>query len=276
MAEQDRLRLVGHAIASIVDGESAAFTRELARVLASLERSLLGVLTAPPTRGLIAPIARLLTLRKEVRQALTVAGYRRLVTRASIDVVSRLASRASTRGLAGQAATLGQVSPARLSALAKTLQLDLLGLGDDFARQVWRAAVLATYTRDPRGAIVDALAKAIERTRAQATTLFDTQVSIIGRQIEAEQTPSGPEQAYMYVGPVDRVVRPFCEDLVGKVFTRDRIEQMDNGQLPNVFLTGGGYRCRHTFLAVSDPSLIAIVNTGERAAGYDDRLRAVA
>lgn len=67
-------------------------------------------------------------------------------------------------------------------------------------------------------------------------------------------------------------MRDWCLDHLGLVMTKDRIDALDNGQLPNAFLTGGGYNCRHTFLAVSDPDLIALANTGQRAPGYETRI----
>jgi hypothetical protein len=56
------------------------------------------------------------------------------------------------------------------------------------------------------------------------------------------------------------------------VLTRGAIDSLSNGQLPNVFITGGGYNCRHSFLAVSDPALVALADTGQRADGYDGRV----
>lgn len=273
MPEQDRLQLIGRTFASVADGESATFARELGRVLLALERDLLGLVSGvrEGKRGILSKVGRLLTLRKEIRQALEASGYTRLVTRASLDAVERMAAVAQRSRLANAGAALGGVMPKRLEVLAGLMRADLLGLGDTLAHQVWRSAVMATYTDQPAQKIVATLAKTIEKSRAQAQTLFDTQVSIIGRQIVAT-APTGrsaDKQAYMYVGPVDGVVRDFCLDLVGKVFTMDRIEQMDNGQLPNVFITSGGYSCRHSFLAVSDPALEAIANTGQRAEGFD-------
>ena len=108
--------------------------------------------------------------------------------------------------------------------------------------------------------------------RAQAQTLFDTQVSIIGRQIVASAPKSRETPAYLYVGPFDGVVRDWCLDHLGMVRTQASIEALDNGQLPNPFLTGGGYNCRHSWLAVSDPDLVALADTGQRAEGWESRI----
>lgn len=270
MAEQDRLQLIGQSFATIADSESARFARELGRVLAALERDLLALVqdVRGNKRSALAKVGRLLQLRREVREALDRAGYRQLVARASIDVVDGMASVAARSRIAEAGARLGRVSPARLKTLADLLRADLFGIGEQMAHQVWRASVFAVYTNRPTSVLVGQLAEAIEKTRAQAQTLFDTQVSVIGREIVAqEETEDG--QAFLYVGPSDGVVRAWCLDHLGMVMTRDRIEALDNGQLPNPFITGGGYNCRHSWLAVSDPDLVALANTGERAPGYD-------
>jgi hypothetical protein len=274
MPEQDDLQLTGRVFASIADTESARFARELARVLAVVERDLLGLIgdIRDKKRGVVARAARLLKLRKEIRAAVTDAGYSGLVTRASIDAVSAMADAATGSRLIAAAAQLGAVSPARLHALASLMRADLLGLGDVLAQQLWRASMTSIYTATPHDKIVSALAKVFDRTRAQVQTLFDTQVSVVGRQIVADDRARDPAQAYLYVGPIDGVVREWCLDHLGKVYTRDRIEAMDNGQLPNPFLTAGGYNCRHSWLSVSEPELIALANTGERAPGFDERV----
>jgi hypothetical protein len=61
-------------------------------------------------------------------------------------------------------------------------------------------------------------------------------------------------------------VRPFCHQHLGKVFTRDEIDALDNKQLPNPFLTGGGYNCRHQFIAVSQ------LSAWRKLAGTDQRI----
>lgn len=275
MAEQDRLQLLGQTFASLADTESARFARELSRVLAALERDLVGLVAGvrEGKRGVLSKVGRLLQLRKEIREALTRAGYSTLATRTSLDVVERMTLAAQASSLVRESAALGTVSPARLKTLAALMREDLLGVGEALAHQVWRSAVFSIYTNRPVKDIVSDLANAIEKSRAQAQTLFDTQVSIVGRQVVAQE-PNTPEQAYLYVGPVDGVVRPWCLEQLGMVRSKTAIDNLDNGQLPNVFVTAGGYNCRHSWMAVSDPALLALTDTGQRAPGYAERVDA--
>ncbi len=84
------------------------------------------------------------------------------------------------------------------------------------------------------------------------STFFRTAADMSYRKIEADENF---EVRYKYAGPPasDPVIRPFCEHLMdevqdGRTWTRAEIDAMDNEQLANVFVTGGGYNCRHSFL----------------------------
>jgi uncharacterized protein with gpF-like domain len=102
-------------------------------------------------------------------------------------------------------------------------------------------------------------------SRDKLRTLYDTTVSIFGRQVEAMKSTGEAEDVFAYVGPIDERLRPFCREHVGKVYSRADIDALDNGQLPNTFLTGGGYNCRHVWQAISKFSeLRDLVGTDQR------------
>jgi hypothetical protein len=95
-----------------------------------------------------------------------------------------------------------------------------------------------------------------DTTLARATTLADTAQATFYRtaldrayQIIERDAPDIP-QIYRYSGPEDSRNRPFCHRLLiaDKGYSREQVDKMDNGQLPNVFLTAGGWNCRHQFL----------------------------
>jgi hypothetical protein len=65
-------------------------------------------------------------------------------------------------------------------------------------------------------------------------------------------------QHFLYYGLASNNTRPFCNYHLNKVYTREQIEQMNNGQLDPVLIFKGGYNCKHTWLPVDvgwDPSL---------------------
>jgi hypothetical protein len=80
------------------------------------------------------------------------------------------------------------------------------------------------------------------------TTFFRTIQDSEYQQIEATQPKGAHAIRYIYDGPKDKLNRPFCKDRVGKSYSRKQIDKMDNGQLPDVMRTCGGWRCRHQFV----------------------------
>jgi len=63
---------------------------------------------------------------------------------------------------------------------------------------------------------------------------------------------------FLYAGTVIKTTRPFCRARVGNVYTEEQIQSWQNMQWKgkkegNIWLTRGGYRCRHHFRPVVDP-----------------------
>ncbi len=250
-----------HAIARTGEHLSAIFAAELAEIWMKAERALAHAIheAAGGDPNATVSALRALTLQSKVRTILEQAGFDALIP----AIVQTTAS----------AFVALQVDPAKVvSAGAQTLDAlqaiqaaDLLAQGDIAATDLWRALVRQVLTTQPTREIVKNLADALDRSKANVQTLFDTQNAIFARQVEALATQDLPEsQAYLYLGPLDSVTRDFCIELVGTVLTRSEIDKLDNGQLPDVFLTGGGYNCRHSWLAVESRELRELTNTGTR------------
>lgn len=265
----------GQAVAQTVDRLSAAFARELGRVLRDADRALRPILRAAlrgeRTAQTIA--ARGIALRRGLRDVLRAAGYDALVEATSTAAVQAMADQVLRGRVARAGAGLVRVTPAKLRALAELGASNLLQVGDDVAAGLWRSLAQFLFTTRPVDEIIDDLADAFTDELSSVQTLFDTQVSIYGRQVEALATAGlGADQPYLYVGPVDAKTRRWCLDRAGKVYSRDVIEAMDNGQLANAFITAGGWSCRHSWLAVESDELRALMNTGARAPGFEDRV----
>lgn len=106
--------------------------------------------------------------------------------------------------------------------------------------------------------MVEQIAVGMNRSISEATTLGATAVVMFQRaaterayrKIE-QDVPKGAVR-YRYEGPRDKLTRPFCQEMLRRTarrpMTREEIEQEDNGQLPNPFITGGGYNCRHQWI----------------------------
>lgn len=111
----------------------------------------------------------------------------------------------------------------------------------------------------PFGDLVEALNAGMRVPVAEAVTLAETSQAAFWRtitdqglkQIEKD-LPKGAIR-YRFEGPRDKLTRPFCKKLLTRTkrrgLTREQIDALDNGQLPDVFHTAGGYRCRHQWVA---------------------------
>jgi hypothetical protein len=258
----------GKRIAETADRVSAAFARELARVLRDTERALQPLLRRALDGDRTASVtgARGLALRRELRDTLNRAGFDRLVSVATTQAVEDMAVAVLSTRIGQGAVQLLQPDPRKLQALIEIGRVNLLQVGDDTAAALWRSAASWIFSARPTADILDDLFDALDDDVGALHTLFDTQVSMFGRQVEAIATSGLPsDQPFLYVGPSDHRNRPFCREHVGQVMTKDKIEALDNGQLDNPFITGGGYNCRHTWMAVESQELREIVNTGQRA-----------
>mgnify|MGYP003328644646 CR=1 FL=1 len=109
------------------------------------------------------------------------------------------------------------------------------------------------------GDLVDAISVGMRAPVAEAVTLAETGQAAFWRTItdrgfqQIEKNLPKGSLRYRFEGPRDKLTRPFCKRLLARTkskgLTRAQIDALDNGQLPNVFLTAGGYRCRHQWVA---------------------------
>lgn len=110
----------------------------------------------------------------------------------------------------------------------------------------------------PFADVAEEISQTFSRSIAEAVTLAETSTTMFFRtvtergfqKIEAD-LPEGAVR-YRYEGPRDKLTRPFCKRMLsntrGKPLTRGQIEALDNGQIPNPFISGGGYNCRHQWI----------------------------
>lgn len=101
------------------------------------------------------------------------------------------------------------------------------------------------------------MADSFHKSIGEAEGLAATSLSAYWRTIASHGFSSiedslkpGQSLYYRYVGPKDKLNRPFCADHWNKTYTRDEIDSMDNTQTPvgSVMQLCGGFRCRHAFI----------------------------
>ncbi len=91
------------------------------------------------------------------------------------------------------------------------------------------------------------------KTAAEGATILRTGLMGFNRAVSMAKAKEdfGPNPLFLYIGPDDKVTRPFCHARVDKVFDQKTIDSWDNGtDLPaNIYC--GGYNCRHHLRPVS-------------------------
>lgn len=276
----ERLLSAADRTARLADKLGQQFAEELAAVLRSVERRLRPLLTETATGSRTALIraAQANRTRKALEQILTDAGYDDLAASAYGERLDQIVdSVLRTRRLAQQAAKLTDAFDQRVSALKLLHETDLLDEGQALSRELWQAVTRGTFGAQSVDKILDDLSQIIDATAPQIRTLYDTSVSILGRQVEALQAGNDPDTVFAYMGPADAKTREFCLEHVGKVYTRAEIDELDNGQIDNVFLTAGGYNCRHVWTEVSQFSALQpYVSTGQRIPEVQAQLKEAA
>jgi hypothetical protein len=81
-------------------------------------------------------------------------------------------------------------------------------------------------------------------------TWVDTAISGYYRKSKTNLLIDNGINKFKYVGPRDKVTRPFCDAHIGQIKTKEQWSQLSNEQGLPVFEYGGGYRCRHDFVGV--------------------------
>jgi hypothetical protein len=277
------LQLAAERTAALQDAAVADYEANLRRVWGLVGRQLRALLRKWDTEDgrlvtTAANLGRVIALRDTLRAAMEGAGYDDIALAAVDDPLDALAQQVlrSSR-IANQAARLSPVSIEAIAAWKELRLADLLDLAEDTARAVQQAALDGVLGIRPVDRLLDDVAEVLDDTAARARTVYDTAVSTYTRQIEQLTSDGTADELFLYVGPVDSKTRPFCMERVGRVYTREQIDAMDNGSLPNVFLTGGSYNCRHIWARVSvlDAELRELAETGKRAPWVDEQVKRV-
>jgi len=84
-----------------------------------------------------------------------------------------------------------------------------------------------------------------ERFSAKLETELNTGLAGFSRSVNLYKADELGIEKFVYVGPDDKVIRPFCQERVGNTYTRDQIDEWDNGQGLPATIYLGGYNCRH-------------------------------
>lgn len=214
-----------------------------------------------------ASLGRAVRMRKDLTAAMTKAGFRDLADKAISDRFDALAASVlQTSSIAAKAAELTPIHVNSIVALKELRLANLLDWSQAVATDAWRITVDGVLGLRHVDDLVADLGRTLDTSLPKARTLYDTAVSTFSRQVDLLKSTGEATELFYYAGPLDSITRPFCKARIGKVFDRAEIDQMNNGQLPNPLVTGGGYNCRHAFKRVSilDAELKHLHESGDR------------
>lgn len=97
------------------------------------------------------------------------------------------------------------------------------------------------------------ISDATKKAQGQVHTIVNSGLASLQRELQAqaEEMMRSDDPLRLYVGPEDKVTRPFCSVLVGKAVPSKWLSQLNNNQGLPVARHGGGWNCRHSLLPIS-------------------------
>ncbi|TXH14438.1 MAG: hypothetical protein E6R03_09245 [Hyphomicrobiaceae bacterium] len=151
----------------------------------------------------------------------------------------------------GKAALLSNFTQQNLNTLVDERLLMASTYVTDYIGDI-RSIVLESIVAGRKIKAREVLDTAEGRALANIETEVNTTLMAYQRALHLEKAEKAGTDKFLYVGPDDDITRPFCQEHVDQIFTRDEIDNMDNGTDLPVSLFCGGYNCRHHWRPVSD------------------------
>jgi hypothetical protein len=183
-------------------------------------------------------------LQAQIPDQLGRLGYAQLVrdtTRQYLDSITAVQEQLDSTGLARE---LTHEEQANVRTMQQVDHDRLLLLGTIAATSVIGGLVLARITEQPKNQVKPIIEKPLLAFCGSAGQMVATGLYTAER-YSSWQMFSGVVGRFLYTGPADPKNRAFCMQHVGKTYTKEQILNMSNDQGTVVWLTCGGYKCRH-------------------------------
>lgn len=203
---------------------------------------------------------RLIVARGELQEAFGVREYKEATAGLMERADELMSYHADIADAYGPKVQFAGTSIQSIRILKDAMTREFAGLGEESARIIGKQLDLMVMSGQPVSKATKVIAEQLDGKFARyAKTYAQTSLEIYDRLITADTYPTEDDTQYMYAGPLDDLCRPFCRERVGKVFSYSEIQAMDNGQLPDVFITCGGYNCRHQWLPLPSAEYMGVV-----------------
>jgi len=148
-------------------------------------------------------------------------------------------------------------TPESLDKLNLIKQLDLEkfeSLGESQVRELERVIINAQFGSISSGDLTAQLKSTLDEGMSRyADTWVNTAISGFDRVAGSTIALDGGVEYFEYIGPDDKLTRPFCEEHLGQVKKWEEWDAMVNDQGSKVTVYCGGARCRHQLVAVPNP-----------------------
>ena len=183
------------------------------------------------------------------------------------DAVSKLAGLAedslvaqglAAKGVLDTVAAEALISSYITSTLDETLRQTINRTAAVKIRQGLVSNMGMLSTEEVARMIADEIGVSLPRATTEARTQLAAADRFVQETTRRAIDPDGTKLLLAYIGPNDKVTRPFCKHLHNKAFTLEDFNAARNGQTAvHPRISGGGYNCRHEVLAVKDnPKLL--------------------
>jgi len=127
-------------------------------------------------------------------------------------------------------------------------------MGTTVRQEVIRGVLLGSSgqidTEQITGGLSGAITEDAGKLKRNVETEIRTGEMAFNRTVSNTQALKLGFTEFQYVGPADGKMRDFCAEHIGRVYTFEQINGLDNGQGLDVFEFGGGYNCRHVWSPV--------------------------
>lgn len=247
------LRIIRDRLA-VQDKAAALIERSLGPIFDRLMRALRELLTGIPGESVADRTARARLDSDVVEDLLRTAGLSDLID----DVAD---SQVALTGLTEAAQEAGGIAPSPASALVAAAGTAAAVMADGFWRDTVSrpiaAEIMAGLRTSTVGESVDAatarIGQVVRDKVPTITTEGRTSIAEFDRQTTGAAASAAGAEFVAYLGPVDRITRPFCATIADAVLSLEQVAKLNNAQTAtSPLVSGGGYNCRHQFSPISE------------------------
>jgi hypothetical protein len=138
----------------------------------------------------------------------------------------------------------------RISSVSRRLGAGSERAANEIEKAFWRFRQQAEMgERITRSQMANTISSRAGILSAYGHTIVNTELAGVDREIKIEQTRKAGVNQMKYLGPDDRVTRPWCQEHLDQVRTIEYWQDVQNDTGPNPPSEyGGGYNCRHRLI----------------------------